>query len=119
MAVKYELTLSHHVVVMSLEVEGQVVRPGEGPVTHPTLEGPIARVFAHVPGQLVGAGEAPVAPGPRAQVRLLAWNNKEGNIIFMAYKGCMGQHQQMTYPFRYPSTRGRGSFAFLATTRAA
>ena len=72
MAVKYELTLSHHVVVMSLEVEGQVVRPGEGPVTHPTLEGPIARVFAHVPGQLVGAGKLPATVFPRADVRFLS-----------------------------------------------
>ena len=57
---------------MPLEVQRQVVRPGEGPLAHPALEGPVARVLPHVPGELVGAGKLPAAVLPRAHVRLLA-----------------------------------------------
>ena len=57
---------------MALHVEGQVVRPGEGPVAHLALERPVARVLPVVPRQLVGSGEFPSAILPGALVGLLA-----------------------------------------------
>ena len=49
-----------------LLVGRQVVRPGEGPLAAVALEGLVAGVLAHVPSQLVGAREAPLAQPPRA-----------------------------------------------------
>ena len=49
---------------MPLEVQGQVVRPGEAPITVGALEGLGAGVLAVVAGELVGAGETPLAPLP-------------------------------------------------------
>lgn len=54
-----------------LHVQGQVVRPGEGPVAEVALEGPVPGVLAVVAGELVGAGELPAAALPVAVVRLL------------------------------------------------
>lgn len=58
-------------VLVSLHVQGQVVRSGEGARADGALEGFGARVLPVVARQLVGAGEAPVAAVPRAPVRLL------------------------------------------------
>ena len=57
---------------MPLQVQCQVVRPGEGPLAHPALERPVPGVLPHVPGQLIGAGKLPAAVLPRADVGLLA-----------------------------------------------
>ena len=62
---------------MALHVQRQVVRPREAALTAVTLERLGARVFAVVPGQLVGAGEPPLAALPRAPVRLLACNQTD------------------------------------------
>lgn len=48
-----------------------MVAAGEGPVTVVALEGAIARVLPVVAGELVGSGETPVTPRPRALVGLL------------------------------------------------
>ena len=63
---------SQNAVVVPLQVQRQVVRPGERPLTHPALERPVPRVLPHVPRQLVGAGKLPAAVLPRADVGLLA-----------------------------------------------
>ena len=57
---------------MPLQVQCQVVRPGECPLAHPALEWPVSCMLPHVAGQLVGAGKLPAAVLPRADVRLLA-----------------------------------------------
>lgn len=59
-------------VLVALHVQGQVVRAREAAAAGHALEGFGASVFAVVSGQLVGAGEAPVAVVPRAAVRFLA-----------------------------------------------
>lgn len=56
---------------MPLHVESQMVRAGEAPATGHALEGLGARVLPIVPGQLVGAGKAPVAAFPCAFIGLL------------------------------------------------
>ena len=56
---------------MPFQVECQVVRSGEGPLTHSTLERFVAGVLSHVPGQLIRAGKLPAAVFPVADVRLL------------------------------------------------
>lgn len=62
-----------------LPVQRQVVAPGEPAPALPALEGLGAGVLPEVAGQLVRAGEAPVAAGPRAKVRLLTWNEQKRN----------------------------------------
>lgn len=62
---------------MSLHVQGQVVRPGKGPVALLTLEGSVARVLPVVARELVGAGELPAAALPVAVVRLLPWKRRQ------------------------------------------
>lgn len=54
-----------------LHVQSQVVGPGERPVAQVALEGPVPRVLAVVPGELVRAGELPAAAFPVAVVGLL------------------------------------------------
>ena len=49
-----------------------MVGAGKGALAQSALERPVARVFAVVAGQLVGAGEFPSAAFPRALVRFLA-----------------------------------------------
>ena len=56
---------------VSLDVKGEVVRPGESSAADVALEGLHARVFPLVPGQLVRPGEPPPAAGPPAHVGLL------------------------------------------------
>ena len=56
---------------MPLEVQGQVVRPGEAPITVGALEGLGARVFSVVSRQLVRAGKPPLTAVPRTSVGLL------------------------------------------------
>lgn len=58
-------------------VQGEVVGAGEGSVAHLALEGLGAGVLAEVAGQLVRAGEAPVALIPRTAVGLLACKCKQ------------------------------------------
>lgn len=67
-------------VLVSLHVQGKVVRSGEGAGADGALEGFGARVFPVVSGQLIGASETPVAAVPRAAVRLLTCREekKEG-----------------------------------------
>ncbi len=57
---------------MSLQVESQVIRPGECPVTHPALERPVTRMLPHVTRQLVRPGKLPSTLLPRAHVWLLS-----------------------------------------------
>lgn len=64
-------------VLVSLHVQGQVVRPGEGARAHGALEGLGARVLPVVARQLVRTCEAPVAALPRAPVGLLTWRRAE------------------------------------------
>jgi len=54
-----------------LHVEGQVVRPGERALAQVALERTVARVFAEMASQFVGASEFPTATLPAAMVRLL------------------------------------------------
>ena len=56
---------------MPLHVQGEVVRAGEGPLAHLALEWPVPRVLPRVPGELVRTGKPPSASLPRAQVGLL------------------------------------------------
>ena len=58
-------------LLMSFEVEGEVVGARKAAVTMPALERLGPRVLAVVAGELVAAREAPLAPLPRATVRLL------------------------------------------------
>lgn len=60
-----------------LHVQGQVVRPGKGPVAQVALEGPVTCVLAVVAGKLVGARELPAAAVPVAMIRLLACSREE------------------------------------------
>ena len=53
-------------------VQRQVIGPAERAVACLADKRLSSGVFANVSGQLVGAGEAPVAALPRAQVRLLS-----------------------------------------------
>jgi hypothetical protein len=53
-------------------MEGQVIRPGEAPITVGALEGFGSGVLPVVAGQLVGAREPPLTAGPGTAVRLLA-----------------------------------------------
>ena len=46
---------------MPLHVEGEVVGPAEGPLAQLALEGPVTRVLALVPRQLVRPREPPPA----------------------------------------------------------
>ena len=46
---------------MPLHVQGQVVRPGEGPLTHPALERTVPGVLAGVPRQLIRPCKPPAA----------------------------------------------------------
>lgn len=61
---------------VSLHVQRQVIRPGEGALAQVALEGPVSRVFAEVTGQLVGPGELPPAAFPAAVVRLLTCEDR-------------------------------------------
>jgi len=60
-------------VVVSLEVEGEVVGAGEGAAARPTAERLVAGVLAVVTTQLVGAREPPLAAVPLAPERTLAY----------------------------------------------
>ena len=62
---------------MALHVQRQVIGPREAALTALTLERLGARVFAVVSGELVGAGEPPLAALPRAPVGLLACNQTD------------------------------------------
>ena len=59
-------------LLMSLEVEGQMVTAGERARAVDALEGLCPRVLPVVPRQLVGPGKLPAAPFPRAPVWLLS-----------------------------------------------
>lgn len=56
---------------MPLHVEGQVIGAGEAPVADGALEGLGPRVLPIVARQFIRAGEPPVAAFPRALVGLL------------------------------------------------
>lgn len=60
--------------LVSLHVQGQVVRAGEAAAAHGALERLGARVFPEMASQLVGSGEAPLASLPGADVRLLSYS---------------------------------------------
>ena len=60
-------------VVVSLEVEGEVVGAGEGAAARPTAERLVAGVLAVVTTQLVGAREPPLTAVPLAPERTLAY----------------------------------------------
>lgn len=65
---------SHHDVAAA--VQGEVVGPGEGAVALGAAERFDAGVLAEMPGQLVGAGEAPGAALPGAVVGFLSWRRQ-------------------------------------------
>ena len=67
---------------MPAGVEGEVVAARESAATAGALERLGASVLPVVSGELVGAGEAPLAPLPRARVRLLTWVKRRGLGIF-------------------------------------
>ena len=68
-------------VLVPLHVQRQVVGAGEAAVAHAALEGLGPRVLAVVAGQLVRAGEPPVAAFPGAFVRLLTCaTDQEGKV---------------------------------------
>ena len=56
---------------MPLEVQGQVVGPGECPLTHTALERPVPGVLPRVAGQLIGPGKLPPAALELAEIGLL------------------------------------------------
>ena len=58
-------------------VEGEVVAAREPATAVGALEGLCAGVLPVVAGEFVGAGEAPLAPLPRARVRLLTWGGEK------------------------------------------
>ena len=57
-------------------VEGEVVAAREPATAVGALEGLCAGVLPVVAGEFVGAGEAPLAPLPRARVRLLTYGEE-------------------------------------------
>ena len=57
---------------MFLDMQGKVVRPCKGPLTHPAGVRPHPGVLPHVPTQLVGPRKLPTAALPRAHIRLLS-----------------------------------------------
>lgn len=61
-------------------MQGQVVRAGEAAAAGDALEGFGAGVLPVVSGELVGAGETPVAVLPRTMVRFLSWETEEKSI---------------------------------------
>ena len=67
-----QLRISQNAIVVSLQVQCQVVRTGERPLAHPALEGPVPRVLPHVPCQLVRSRKSPATVLPYTDVRLLA-----------------------------------------------
>lgn len=58
--------------LVSLHVEGQVIRAREAAAAHRAVEGFSTRVLPEVTCQLIRAGETPIAALPRALVRLLS-----------------------------------------------
>lgn len=64
-------------VLVSLHVQGKVIRSGEGAWADATLEGFGARVFPVVTRQLIRTSKTPVAAVPRTPVRLLACRTGE------------------------------------------
>lgn len=77
---KRKAKATRRLVLVPLHVQGEVIRAGEGARADGALEGLGARVLPVVPGQLVRAGESPVAALPRAPVRLLTcgWVDRWG-----------------------------------------
>lgn len=57
---------------MTLRMQRKMIGASEGTATRFALERLVARVFAHVPCELIRASETPVAAGKCARVRLLA-----------------------------------------------
>lgn len=66
---------------MPLHVEGQVIGAGEAPVADGALEGLGPRVLPIVARQFIRAGEPPVAAFPRALVGLLTWKRARRNEL--------------------------------------
>lgn len=69
---------AEHSSHVPLHVEGEVVGAGESPLAEVALEGPVPRVLAVVAGQLVGAGKLPATAFPGAVVGLLACGGERG-----------------------------------------
>ena len=69
-----EYPLAQECVLLSLvplHVQRQVIRAGEGPVTHLAAEWLVSCMLAVVPGQLIRAGKLPAAILPGTLVWLL------------------------------------------------
>jgi hypothetical protein len=62
-----------------------MVGPGEAPITVGAFEGFGSRVLPVVAGQLVRAGEPPLAASPRAAIRLLACT--QGQVVRAGSQG--------------------------------
>lgn len=62
--------------LVSLHVQGQVVRAGETAAAHGALERFGTRVFPEMASQLVRPGEAPLASFPGAGVRLFSFSRE-------------------------------------------
>lgn len=65
--------------LVSLHVQGQVVRAGETAAAHGALERLGTRVFPEMACELVRSGEAPLASLPGAGVRLLSFSRGKKN----------------------------------------
>ena len=64
-------TLRGYSLHVLLDVQGEVVRSGEGPLAHLALVRPDPGVLPRVSTQLVRAGELPAAALPGAHIGLL------------------------------------------------
>lgn len=64
-------------VLVSLHVQGQVVRSGKGAGAHGALEGLGSCVLPVMTRQFIRTGKAPVTVFPRAPVGLLTWRRAE------------------------------------------
>lgn len=65
-----------HASHMPLHVQCQVIRPGEGTVTHVALEGSDASVFAVMACEFIRPCKLPAAAFPVTVVRFLTWERK-------------------------------------------
>lgn len=67
-------------ILVTLHVQGQVVRAWEAAAAGDALEGFGSGVFPVVSGEFVRSGEAPVAALPCTTVRLLACKREDGGV---------------------------------------
>lgn len=93
-----------HCSHVPLHVEGEVVGAGESPLAEVALEGPVPCVLAVVTGQLVGAGKFPATAFPGAVVRLLTCGG-EGVSVGLEVP-ILPTPSALCSPTQHPSLRG-------------